>query len=81
MALAMTNFILKELNKAIVLCYLCTGQQHLCSPHVSCITSTKQGLCWTLVVQSAEFYCHTSATKPTIPLTFPRFCLAVLMCC
>ena len=53
--------------------------QHRCNPNVSCITSTEQGLYWTLVVQTAEFYCHTSATKPMNPLTFPRFCLAMLM--
>lgn len=77
-----TSLVLKEVFKAIVLCYLCTGQQHSCNPNASYITSTKHGLCWTLTVfQTAEFYCQTSATKPMIPLTFPRFCLAMLMCC
>lgn len=75
-----TNLILKEVFRDIILCYLCTGQQHSCNPNVSCFTSTKQGLCWTLVVHTAEFYCHIFATKPMIPLTFPRFCLAVLIC-
>lgn len=62
---AKTSLILKEVFKAIVLCYLCTGQQHSCNPNGSCITSTKQGLCWALVVQTDEFCCQTSATKPT----------------